>query len=218
MTDLAAELDELAQLLARTPQSASRRVQHRRDRIFARLFDCLRPRIGHLIQRYGLTDMREDAEQVCAIGVHRALASFDPAKSRFTTHVTWQLRGELQSLRHRVRLDQRQSARSAQIRTVSLDALTADNGERTEPLQITDDAALASTERQCSDALALRCIGRLMERVGSPQQEQVIVLEALFERDGDAVRYGKTREQRRQIVRRTFRNCAKVLEASPVAA
>lgn len=218
MNDLADELDHLAQLLADMPRPDGPRGPHRRDRIFVRLFECLGPRIRHLIQRYGLSDMREDAEQACAIGVHRALENYDPAKSRFTTHVTWQLRGELQGLRHRMRLDQRQSARSAQIRTVSLDALTAEREERAEPIQIVDEGALASTERSCSDALAVRCLARLMDRIGSPALERTIVLEALFERDGDAVRHGKTREQRRQIVRRTFRNCAKVMAAEPVAA
>ena len=213
MNELADRLDHLARLWAESPCPEPWTGPHRRDRFFAQLVDCLKPRIGHLIQRYGLSDMRDDAEQACAIGVYRALESYDPARSRFTTHVTWQLRGELQSLRHRVRLDQRQSARSAGARTVSLEAITHDDGDKSEVMQIVDEHALALTERKSSDVLAMRYLGKLMERAGAPAQERPIVLEALFERDGGAMRYGKTREQRRQIVRRNFRNCAKVFAA-----
>ena len=210
MGELAGELEYLAQALLQMPLAEVRSRPLLYDRLFARLLECLNPRIVHLIQRYGLSDMREDAEQVCAIGVHRALGSYDPAKARFTTHVTWQLRGELQSLRHRVRLDQRQSAQSAQVRTVSLEALSAKYAERGEAFEIIDEDALERVERTCSNAWVRRSLLRLMDRIETPVQERVIVLESVFDREGDDARYGKTREQRRQIVRRNFRNCTKI--------
>lgn len=211
------DIEILAKRVADMGSPRCSRTSLARDRLFSRLLALLRPRICHFVKRYGLTDMSEDAEQVCAIGVHRALQTFEPERSAFSTYVTWQLRGELQSLRHRVRLDQRQGARSARVRTVSLEALIAEPGVRFEPLQIVDENSLARTERTTSDKLAMRYLRRLMERAEAPPQERVIVLEALFDRDDDRPRYGKTREQRRQVVRRTFRNCAKVQRLQPNA-
>lgn len=104
------------------PNPHRRRADRRMNRDFGALLELLGPCIQRLIRAYGLGDMMEDAVQVCAIAVHRAIDRYDPAKARFTTFATWQMRGELQSLRHRVRLDSRQSARSAGVRTVSLDA------------------------------------------------------------------------------------------------
>ena len=214
MGELAGELDFLAEILSQMSRSQEACRSLHYDRAFARLLERLKPRIAYLVGRYGLSDMREDAEQACAIGVHRALETYDPRKARFTTHVTWQLRGELQSLRHRVRLDQRQSARSAQVRTVSLEALSAAYAESGEVFEIVDEDALQRVERTCSNALVRRSLLRLMNRIETPVQERVIVLESVFDREGDDARYGKTREQRRQIVRRNIRNCAKVASAT----
>ena len=82
------------------------------DRHVARLLRLLAPRIRYLTRSYGLSDAEEDARQACAIGLMRAVEMYYPAKASFTTLVTWQLRGELQGLRHRLRLDQRGSARA----------------------------------------------------------------------------------------------------------
>ncbi|NWN23219.1 sigma-70 family RNA polymerase sigma factor, partial [Escherichia coli] len=72
------------------------------------------PRIRHFVRQYGLTAHWEDAEQCCAIAVHRAIETYDPAKAQFTTFVNWQIRGELQSLRFRLMTDQRPSARKVE--------------------------------------------------------------------------------------------------------
>ena len=69
------------------------------DKAFAAILKLIAPRIRHFIRQYGLTNHWDDAEQACAIGVHRAIQAYDPAKAQFTTFVNWQLRGELQGLR-----------------------------------------------------------------------------------------------------------------------
>ncbi|MDY7097358.1 MAG: sigma factor [Pseudomonadota bacterium] len=84
-----------------------------RDHLFAHLSELMQSRIHALINRYRLHDLREDAEQAAAIGLLKAIETFDQTKASFVTHAAWQIRGELQSLRHRMRLDQRQSALSA---------------------------------------------------------------------------------------------------------
>src|ERR1700755_377732 len=66
------------------------------DRAFARILKLIAPRIRHFIRQYGLVDHWEDAEQVCAIAVHRAIEAYEPEKAKFTTFVNWQIRGELQ--------------------------------------------------------------------------------------------------------------------------
>lgn len=183
------------------------------ERKFAELLDLLAATISSLIRRYRLDDVGEDARQAAAIGVHRALQSFDPVKARFGTYVTWQIRGELQGLRHRIRLDQRRSARTSGVSTVPLDALG--DGVNEHPVyEIVDEAALSRTERGASDCMALTLIDRLLEQLQTPDHERSIVQSHILDHQGDLVGGSeRTREQRRQIVRRTMRNCAKVLAA-----
>ena len=81
----------------------------------------------HLVEfvcDYGLVAHWEDAEQACAIGVHRAIEGYDPEKAQFTTFVNWQLRGELQSLRFRLMTDQRSSAKRVEATTVSIHSVS----------------------------------------------------------------------------------------------
>ncbi|NVE95465.1 hypothetical protein [Altererythrobacter lutimaris] len=178
------------------------------DREFARLLETLNGRIVHLIRVYRLTDMLEDARQASAIAVLRALESYNPRQARFTTHVTWQLRGELQSLRHRVRLDQRRSARSAGITTVQLEALSDDGAKPFEPV---DDSALLRTEAGASQAMVLQLMDGLLDELHAPEQERWIIHDQLLDREPRGLTLDYTSEQRRQITRRTYRNCMKVL-------
>lgn len=187
------------------------------DRAFAQLLELLHPRIARLIRQYRLEDLREDAEQAAAIGVHRALLTYDPAKASFATHATWQMRGELQSLRHRMRLDQRRSARNAGVRTVSLDSIAASEPATadTHPLELVDDAALQRAESAASDHMAGVLLTRLLERIRAPLHERPIVRDHVL---GDGISAGArsapSPEQRRQIIRRTMRKGARALEAS----
>ncbi len=174
---------------------------------FAQLLELLRPRIRRLALQYGLSDMLDDAAQAAAIGVHRALDTFDPTQASFSTHVSWQIRGELQSLRHRMRLDQRRSAVNAGASTVSLDALTI--SDTATPFEVVDETAHARTERGASDNMVHAMMDDLLDRLGSPDDERIIIYDMLFDREPSAKE--RTPEQRRQIVRRTWRNCIKVL-------
>lgn len=205
-------LQDTIEQLASTLRPASRRSKRMYEREFSRLLGLLSPRIGRLIRQYRLGDLQDDAQQAAAIGVHRALATFDPAKARFSTHVTWQIRGELQGLRHRMRLDQRRSAVAAGANTVSLEALRS-TGDDARTFEIVDDSAMQRAEGGASDLMAWSLIKRLMDQLDSPPDERLIVRQHIFDCEPDArVTAGGTREQRRQIVRRTMRNCAKVLE------
>lgn len=133
------------------------------DRAFARLLQLSAPRIRHFIARYGLTDMVEDAEQVCAVAIHRAALAYDPSRSRFTTFVNWQLRGELQGLRFRVRTDSRGSARRVSAATLSFETLAAADGTPFEQL-IRDDEAEDRTARGAADLMAERAADRLLDQ------------------------------------------------------
>ncbi|MEW9854482.1 sigma-70 family RNA polymerase sigma factor [Novosphingobium sp. M1R2S20] len=135
------------------------------DKAFAKILKLIAPRIRHFIRQYGLVAHWEDAEQCCAIGVHRAIEGYDPTKAQFTTFVNWQLRGELQSLRFRLMTDQRASAKKVEATTVSLHAAASGpDGEETsiEGL-IEDEGALALTESAASDYLAKRSTDALLE-------------------------------------------------------
>lgn len=145
------------------PDNSGTRATHARDRHFERIMGLIAPRIRHFTRVYGLLDMADDARQACAIGVHRAIESYDPSQARFTTHVNWQLRCELQALRHRTRLDSRDSARRVGARTVSLDSLLA-SGEDATPLEIEDEGADRRVEADCASRLAHEAFDTLLDR------------------------------------------------------
>lgn len=199
------------QKLADAP--VTRRTGAERDRVFGLLMRRFEPQIRLLIRRYGLLDMADDARQTCAIGLFRALQTYELGKASFATHATWQLRGELQSLRHRMRLDQRQSARKAGMRTVSLETLGVQHDELEAAWEIVDDTALASIERAASDRMVRRSTDQMLERLGAPDHERLIVMNHLFDMGRTSESSRQIREQHRQIVRRTFRNCAKLVAA-----
>lgn len=141
---------------------------HRRariDRNFTIILRLIAPRIRHFIRQYGLVAHWEDAEQCCAIAVHRAILGYDPNKAQFTTFVNWQIRGELQGLRFRLMADQRPSAKKVAATTVSLNAATnsADGVERTLEAMIEDEYALSRTESGASDFLAMAATTSLID-------------------------------------------------------
>ena len=135
------------------------------DKAFGAILKLIAPRIRHFIRQYGLVAHWEDAEQCCAIAVHRAILGYDPAKAMFTTFVNWQIRGELQSLRFRVMTDQRPSAKKVDATTVSLHSVTSggDGDETTLESIIEDEGALARTEAGASDYLAQAATKSLVE-------------------------------------------------------
>lgn len=148
---------------ADVPMSARQRLQS--DRAFAKILKLLAPRFRHFIRQYGLGAHWDDAEQCCAIAVHRAVEAYDPDKAQFTTFVNWQIRGELQSLRFRLMTDQRPSAQKVQAVTVSLHNLAAGNDGEESTLEslIEDEDALDRTERGASDYLARAAAQCLIE-------------------------------------------------------
>ncbi|MEP9359363.1 sigma-70 family RNA polymerase sigma factor [Sphingomonas sp. KR3-1] len=145
------------------PQTNRQRVNV--DRAFAQILKLIAPRIRHFARQYGLTAHWEDAEQVCAIAVHRAIEGYDPTKAQFTTFVNWQIRGELQSLRFRLMTDQRSSAKKVAATTVSLSALvTSPDGDEMSPeAMIEDEYALGRTEAGASDYLAEGAVSQLID-------------------------------------------------------
>ena len=159
----------VAKVIENTPagdvrQTARQRVEA--DRAFAQILKLIAPRIRHFIRQYGLVAHWDDAEQCCAIGVHRAIQGYEPEKAQFTTFVNWQLRGELQSLRFRLMTDQRPSAKKVAATTVSLQAVSAgvDGEEGSLESMIEDTDALARTEAGAADYLADAARTALIDR------------------------------------------------------
>lgn len=128
------------------------------DRAFARLAALAAPRIRYFTRSYGLSDVAEDAAQVCAIALHRAAERYDPTRARFTTYVNWQLRAELQALRLRLHGDQRSAGRRHVTATLSLDALPADGAND----WLVDPSAETATEERAADRLAALAADRLV--------------------------------------------------------
>lgn len=149
----------VAIVIENTPEGEVRQTARQRanaDKAFATILKLIAPRVRHFIRQYGLVGHWDDAEQCCAIGVHRAIQAYQPEKAQFTTFVNWQLRGELQSLRFRVMTDQRPSAKKVSATTVSLNAIaTGPEGEEASlASMIVDEESLSCTESGASDYLA----------------------------------------------------------------
>lgn len=176
------------------------------DRAFARLAALLAPRIRYLIRVYGLAGVADDAGQACAIAIHRAADHYDPARARFTTYVTWQLRAELQALRLRLYGDQRSAGRRQVTTILSLDAMIDAGADA----WLADPAAEEAAERRAADCLAGRVADRLVadwaDRRGARLDarrsvaEQTLVRRQLIGAEA-AERLG---ESDRHIVRRAF--------------
>mgnify|MGYP003576909518 FL=1 len=139
------------------------------DRSFARLAALAAPRIRYFTRSYGLTDVAEDAAQVCAIALHRAAERYDPARARFTTYVNWQFRAELQALRHRLHGDQRCAGRRHVTATLSLDALQEEGADA----WLTDPAAENAAEQGAADNLAALLADRLVEEWASRRRARL---------------------------------------------
>ena len=198
------------------------------DRHFDALLRLIGPRVRHFTRAYGLLDHAEDARQACAIGLLRAIEVYDPARASFTTLLNWQLRGELQALRFRLREDRRESARRVRAKTLSLDALLAEEGEGD---WARDDASLDRAETAASDALAWRACDRLLarwreQRQGREPAERIAtesrIAEAWLIGDEDdrvaaARAAGLTSEQGRQVARRAIRHLAGLVASSGIA-
>jgi RNA polymerase sigma-32 factor len=169
MSKTTAALEEQVSIvIANTPQGEDKPTARQRanvDKAFATILKLIAPRIRHFIRQYGLSAHWDDAEQACAIGVHRAIQAYDPEKAQFTTFVNWQLRGELQGLRFRLMTDQRSSAKKVEATTVSLSSLTSGDGEEMSfDGLIEDEDALDRVESAASDYLARQATDTLIDR------------------------------------------------------
>jgi hypothetical protein len=172
----------VAVVIENTPTGDIRQTARQRanaDKAFAHILKLIGPRIRHFIRQYGLATYWEDAEQCCAIGVHRAIQAYDPEKAQFTTFVNWQLRGELQSLRFRLMTDQRPSAKRVEATTMSLHVVStnSDGDQATLESMVEDTEALARTEAGASDYFAngarTALIDRYVEHLRSVGMEQL---------------------------------------------
>jgi RNA polymerase sigma-32 factor len=158
----------VAAVIAETTIDETLRTPRQRaniDRAFSQILKLIAPRIRHFIRQYGLVAHWEDAEQCCAIAVHRAIHSYDPEKAQFTTFINWQIRGELQGLRFRLMVDQRPSARKVAATTVSMHGISSsiDGEEMSLESIIEDEDALQRTESAASDYLAKSATTALLD-------------------------------------------------------
>lgn len=180
MSKTTAALEALvAEVIAnRAPEGEKQTARQRAatNRAFASILRVIQPRIRHFIRQYGLTAFWEDAEQVAAIAVHRAIEAYDPTKAQFTTFVNWQIRGEMQGLRFRLMTDQRSSAVKVKATTVSLQSLAQNaDGEAYDVADIIEDEyALERVESGASDYLAHRAMEKLADEYIRNQRQQGI--------------------------------------------
>lgn len=161
MSEVSRRLEEaVSVVLANMPEEGepSRRAKRDIDVAFMEIMRLIAPRVRFFTRQYGLTAHADDAEQCCAIAVHRAIQAYDPDKATFTTFVNWQIKGELQSLRFRLMADQRPSAKKVSATTISLHTPVSDEDSEAATLEtlIRDEEAEDYAEAGASDFLADR--------------------------------------------------------------
>lgn len=137
----------------------------RADRAFARLHRQMVARLGRAIGGGRFHGAADDAEQAVAIGLVKALDTYDPARAKFVTHATWAVRAELKTLGWQLHVDQRPCNRDRGVRTVSGHAPTG-GGEAAGELfdQLADAAAQPACERRAADSFAARMLEAIVER------------------------------------------------------
>lgn len=171
------------------------------DRAFARVAALLAPRIRYFTRAYGLWADAEEAQQACAIAIHRAAERYDPARARFTTYVTWQLRAELQALRLRLRGNLRCGGGNGAA-TLSLDALVDAGAD----MWLADPLAEAVAERGAADCLAGLVADRLVadwagrRRSRTGERERALVRRQLTASEAS----DRLNESERHVVRRAL--------------
>ncbi|ALJ15676.1 sigma factor [Sphingopyxis macrogoltabida] len=171
------------------------------DQAFARVAALLAPRIRYFTRAYGLWADAEEAQQACAIAIHRAAERYDPARARFTTYVTWQLRAELQALRLRLRGNPRCGGGNGAA-TLSLDALVDVSAD----MWLADPLAEEAAERGAADCLAGLVADRLVadwaerRRSRNGERERTLVRRQLTASEAS----DRLNESERHVVRRAL--------------
>lgn len=209
-----AVMDWIAARTALDAAPSPRRRVHA-DRAFARLAACAAPRIRYFIRRYGLASAFEDGEQACAIALHRAAQSYDPRRAAFTTHMSWQIRAELQALRHRLHGDQRRAPHRLAAETLPLDDPAILD-------RLADPEAEGAAEERAADYLAGRLADRLADDWARRREGEWQRGKARFAAEQTLVRRhltavepaGRLSESHRHIVRRAFADIARYAQAA----
>lgn len=132
---------------------------------FAGLLKLLGPRIKHMIIRWGLSQLHDDAMQAAHIGVFKALETFDPAIAQFSTHVNFRLQAQMKDLRFHMFRDERSDALKVGARTISADAPVSADGEGAGTIidEVEAEGALEATEASVATLLSERLLQRLLE-------------------------------------------------------
>lgn len=142
------------------------RARLARDRAFMAIMGILAPRIRYFTRTYGLTNHADDAEQVAALAVCKAIDSYDPSVALFTTYVNWPIKAEFQALRLRLFQDTRAVSRKVNAVTIPLESTyhMADGADVSLAEILVDDAALADVESGASAYLAREATEALIDR------------------------------------------------------
>ena len=145
---------------------STNRARRARDHAFMAIMGILAPRIRYFTRTYGLMNHADDAEQVAALAVCKAIDSYDPEVALFTTYVNWPIKAEFQALRFRLFLDTRPASRKVGAVTIALDSTyrMADGTDVSLADTLVDEAALEQVEAGASAYLAREAIEALIDR------------------------------------------------------
>lgn len=136
------------------------------EALLVALTRIMRKRMAAAASHFGESD-RDDVAQAFTLGLIKAIANYDPAKSRFVTHATWAIRAALSELRWQLYPDSRAHNKERGFRTVAIPSLAAPGEDDAMPdavAGLADHDAEERVEASASDHLAELILERQLVR------------------------------------------------------
>ncbi len=98
------------------------RLRAERDRYIFEIQRILRPSVRRMTNKKNLSrDLHDEFEQHTNIAIMKALSTWDPVRGKFSTHVHWEIRAELQIIQHFQHPERRRLVVATPIQKIELD-------------------------------------------------------------------------------------------------
>ncbi len=98
------------------------RLRAERDRYIFAIQNILRPSVRRMTNKKNLSrDLQDEFDQHTNIAIMKALSTWDPIRGKFSTHVHWEIRAELQIIQHFQHPERRRLVVATPIRKIELD-------------------------------------------------------------------------------------------------
>lgn len=141
------------------------RLRAERDRYISEIQRILRPSVRRMTNKKNLSrDLQDEFEQHTNIAIMKALSSWDPIRGKFSTHVHWEIRAELQIIQHFQHPERRRLVVATPIQKIELDRPMNNKGDDSYTLMdiLTDEHAEENVAGDAEKYIALRYFERVL--------------------------------------------------------